>query len=227
MTFIDTAEVYGSGRSEEVVGEAIKGLREKVFIATKVLPQNVKYDDLITAAERSLRRLEVATIDLYQIHWPSSSIPIGESMRAMEHLVDLGKIRYIGVSNFSVKETEEAQEALSKYGLVSNQVEYSLSERRVETDLLPYCQRERITVIAYTPLARGAFLQGRGGEELAQMGKRYAKTSIQVALNWLLSKPGVTTIPKSSKIDHLEENFGAVGWKLSDSDLAHLDEVFA
>lgn len=226
MTFIDTAEMYGSGKSEEVVGKAIKGVRDKVFIATKVLPQNLRYDDLIAAADRSLKRLDISTIDLYQIHWSSTSVPIGESIRAMEHLVDKGKIRFIGVSNFSVRETKEAQDALSKYELVSNQVEYSLVERGIEADLLPYCQRENITVIAYTPLGHGRILHGNKGEDLRGVANKLGRTPIQVALNWLISKPGVTAIPKSSRIDHLEENFGAVDWKLSAEDAIFLDNLF-
>lgn len=132
LNFIDTAEMYGSGHTEELIGEAIMGLREKVFIATKVSPSHFSYEEVIKACERSLKRLKTTYIDLYQLHWPNPSIPIKETMKAMEYLVDKGKIRYIGISNFSVEETKEAMEALSKYEIVSNQVEYSILERSIE-----------------------------------------------------------------------------------------------
>ena len=224
-TFIDTAEMYGNGHVEEMVAEAIRGVREKVFIGTKVSPDNLSYDDLLRAAERSLRRLNISTIDLYQVHWPNSEIPIRDSMRAMEHLVNQGKVRFIGVSNFSSRQTNEAQEALSRHELVSNQVEYSILERGVEKDLVPYCQKEHINIIAYSPLARERIFRGKVGEELESMGKNYGKTSAQIALNWLLTKPGVVTIPKASKISHLEENINSIGWKLSPKDEKILDEL--
>ncbi len=216
MSLIDTAESYGAGRSEEIVGEAIKGRRDQVFLATKVGPENVAYDRLLRSAEKSLKRLDTSYIDLYQIHFPNPWVPIQETMRAMERLVGEGKIRYVGVSNFSVKETHEAQQALSETTLASNQVEYSLIERSIEQDLLPYCQQEKITIIAYTPIARGFILQGEIGRRLREIGCRYNKTPIQVALNWLISKEGVIAIPKAVHIEHVNENVGAVGWRLSD-----------
>lgn len=223
MTLIDTAEIYGPGRSEEIVGEAVKGIRDRVFIATKVSPDNAAYDDLLKSAEKSLRRLNVSYIDLYQIHWWSSRIPVKETMRAMERLIDEGKIRYVGVSNFSVEQTQEAREALSKTDLVSNQVLYSLLERGIEIDLLPYCQTEKITVIAYAPIARGKIFRGRISRRLVEVGKKYGKTPVQVALNWLLTKPEVIAIPKAAKIEHIEENAGAVGWHLSEEDIRTLE----
>lgn len=216
MTLIDTAESYGAGRSEEIVGEAIKGLRDRVFLATKVSPENLSYDRVLRSAEKSLQRLGTRYIDLYQIHFPNPWVPIQETMQAMEHLVGEGKIRYVGVSNFSVKETREAQQALSETTLASNQVEYSLLERSIERDLLPYCQQEKITIIAYTPIARGYILQGEIGRRLREIGGRYGKTPMQVALNWLISKEGVIAIPKAARIEHVDENAGAVGWHLTE-----------
>jgi Predicted oxidoreductases (related to aryl-alcohol dehydrogenases) len=175
MNFIDTAEMYGSGHSEELIGEAIKGIRDKVFIATKVLPTNFRYEDVIKACERSLKRLKTSYIDLYQLHWPNPSIPIRETMKAMERLVDEGKIRYIGISNFSVEETVEAMNSLSKYEIVSNQVEYSLLVRDIERDLLPFCNKNKITVIAYSPLARGELLKGKYYDFLLKIGKNMVK----------------------------------------------------
>jgi diketogulonate reductase-like aldo/keto reductase len=226
MNFIDTAEMYGAGHSEELVGEAIKGIREKVFIATKVLPTNFRYEDVIKACERSLRRLKTSYIDLYQLHWPNPSIPIKETMRAMEKLVNEGKIRYIGISNFSVEETVEAMNALSKYEIVSNQVEYSLLVRDIEKDLLDFCRKNKITVIAYSPLARGELLKGKYYEFLSKIGKKYNKTAAQVALNWLIIKENVVAIPKAFSKAKIVENMGAYGWKLSDEDLKTIDEFF-
>jgi diketogulonate reductase-like aldo/keto reductase len=226
MNFIDTAEMYGAGHSEELVGEAIKGIREKVFIATKVLPTNFRYEDVIKACERSLRRLKTSYIDLYQLHWPNPSIPIKETMRAMERLANEGKIRYIGISNFSVEETIEAMNALSKYEIVSNQVEYSLLVRDIEKDLLDFCRKNKITVIAYSPLARGELLKGKYYEFLSKIGKKYNKTAAQVALNWLIIKENVVAIPKAFSKSKIVENMGAYGWKLSDEDLKAIDEFF-
>jgi diketogulonate reductase-like aldo/keto reductase len=223
MALIDTAESYGSGFSEKVVGEAIKGRREEVIIASKVSSSHLAYEDVLCSAEKSLRRLSTGFIDLYQVHSPSSSIPVGETMKAMEHLIDEGKIGSIGVSNFSVEQTKEAQEALSKCELVSNQVEYSLLKREIELDILPYCQHEKITVIAYTPIAKGEVLTRRISGRLREIGDKYGKTPIQVALNWLLTKDEVIAIPKALKIEHLEENAGAAGWVLSNEDINILE----
>jgi diketogulonate reductase-like aldo/keto reductase len=229
MRFIDTAEMYASGHSEEVVAKAVKGEREKAFIATKVSPEHLSYDGVLNSCNASLRRLETKYVDLYQVHWPNTRIPISETMKAMEHLVEQGKVRYVGVSNFSVKQTREAQEALSKNALASNQVEYSLVNRSIEDDLLPYCAKERITVIAYSPIARGRIAQGgRSGQwrMLDQVSAKYNKTRAQVALNWLLAKRPVVAIPKAASLEHVRENGGAAGWRLSEEDQTALSEAF-
>jgi diketogulonate reductase-like aldo/keto reductase len=170
---IDTAEMY---RTEDAVGQAVKGIRDRVFIATKVLGSHLRYDQVMRAAESSLRLLGTDYIDLYQIHWPNPSVPIKETMRAMEALADSGQVRYIGVSNFSVKELEEARAAMTKYPIVSNQVLYNLKRREIEKDLLPYCQQSHITVIAYTPLAEGSLtalaLPGGPAERASAPGRR-------------------------------------------------------
>jgi len=229
MLFIDTAEFYGHGHSEEIVAEAIAERRESVFLATKVSPEHFRYDDVLKACEASLKRLQVRYVDLYQLHWPSSSIPIPETMKAMEHLVNQGKIRHIGVSNFSVRQTRESQESLSKATVAANQVEYSLLDRSIETDLLKYCQKERITVIAYSPLAKSRIPKGgRGGkwQVLDEVAAGNGKTRSQVALNWLIAKEGVVTIPKAASIDHVKENAGAIGWTLSREDQKDWEEAF-
>lgn len=225
MTHIDTAEIYGAGHSEELVGRAIKAYpREEVFITTKVWHTNLRYDDVLKACERSLKRLQTDYIDLYLIHWPSSVIPLSETMRAMERLYREGKIRYIGVSNFSVSELEEARSYLSTTDIVANQVEYSLHERGIEEDLMQYCSRNGIAVIAYSPLGKGrlarelASSRSKRIELLKEVAKRYSKTPIQVALNWVIWHDNVVAIPKAIRKDHLEENAGAAGWKLSEED---------
>jgi diketogulonate reductase-like aldo/keto reductase len=210
---IDTAESYGS---EEIVGEAIKGRRHQVFLATKVLPRNFRRRDLIAAAERSLRRLGTDHIDLYQLHWPNLAIPIEEPMRGMEELVDAGKVRFIGVSNFSVRDLVNAQAALSKQRIAANQVRYSLIERTIEGGLLEYCQKNGVTVIAYSPLATGlANIRAEDPEGvLHKVAEASCKSAAQVALNWCIEKEQVIAIPKASSVEHVVENMGACGWKL-------------
>jgi diketogulonate reductase-like aldo/keto reductase len=214
---IDTAEVYGT---EEIVGDAIRGRRDRVFLATKVLPRNFRRRDLIAAAERSLRRIGTDYIDLYQLHWPNYTVPIKESMAAMEELVDAGKIRFIGVSNFSIRELKKAQSALTRQRIVSNQVRYSLIDRTIETGLLTYCQEAGITVIAHSPLGTRFSLFWTHDPErvLAQVAIASGKTEAQLALNWLTAKDNVLAIPKASSVDHVIEDCAASGWRLSQAD---------
>jgi diketogulonate reductase-like aldo/keto reductase len=184
---------------------------------------------VLKAADQSLKRLGTDYIDLYQLHWPNSSIPIGETMGAMESLVDAGKVRFIGVSNFSVAEFQEAQACLTRHKIVSNQVSYSLADRSIEAELMPFCQRSRVTVIAYSPLATGmGRIRGRDGTgALAKVAKMTGKTEAQVALNWCICKEDVIAIPKASSITHVEEDCAASGWWLSQEHLKMLDEAFA
>jgi diketogulonate reductase-like aldo/keto reductase len=227
---IDTAEMY---RTEDAVGQAVKGIRDRVFIATKVSGGHLRYDDVLRAAEASLRLLQSDFIDLYQVHWPNSSVPIKETMRAMETLVDRGLVKYIGVSNFSVSELRAAQAALSKYPIVSNQVLYNLNSREIERDLLPYCQQHNVTVIAYTPLDDGRlatlsrFRRSQGMKVLQQIASEVQKTLAQVALNWCTSRSHVIAIPKSDSVIRTEENCLASGWRLSRAQIQRLDEAFA
>ena len=213
INLVDTAEMYGSGRSERLVGEAVAGRRDSVFIASKVWRTNLRHDDVIAACDASLQRLGVGHIDLYQIHWPNDSIPIRETMSAMEELVRDGKVRYIGVSNFSVRQTEQARDALTKSELVSNQVEYSVSNRSAERDVLPYCKKERITLIAYSPLARGAIAGARIPSALMQ---KYAMTPAQVMLNWVTRDEAVVAIPKAARVSHLEEDAASVSIRFTE-----------
>ena len=225
-TFIDTAEAYAEGRSEEIVAEAIKGKRDKVFIATKVWPNNFSHDNIIKSANQSLRRLQIDVIDLYQLHWPSKTVPIKESMKAMENLVKDGKIKHIGISNFSAEQTKEAQESLSRNEIVSNQVEYSLLNRNIEKEIMPYCENNNITIIAWSPLARGKIAEPDVANRLKVFSDKYKKTSMQIALNWLISKNNTIAIPKASRIEHLIENNGSLNWKLSNEDLRLIEKEF-
>ena len=211
FNLIDTAEIYASGRSEEVVGEAIRGMRDRVFIASKVAQGNLHHDDVIRACRASLQRLGISCIDLYQVHWPNPTVPIKETMAAMEELVREGAIRYVGVSNFSVAETEDARAALAKNEIASNQVEYSLSNRGVERELLPFCTRENVTLIAYSPLNRGKIPNSipRG------LLEKHRMTPAQMMLNWVTRHERVVAIPKAANIAHLEEDASSVSVRLS------------
>jgi diketogulonate reductase-like aldo/keto reductase len=210
---IDTAEAYDT---EEIVGDAIRGRRHQVFLATKVLPRNFKRRDLIAAAERSLRRLGTDHIDLYQLHWPNLTIPIEEPMSGMERLVDAGKVRFIGVSNFSVADLIRAQVALGTRRIVSNQVRYSLIERTIEGGLLQYCQKNGITVIAYSPFSTSLSNIKAADPDglLPKVAEAAIRSEAQVALNWCVDKEMVIAIPKASTVEHVVENTGASGWKL-------------
>lgn len=207
---IDTAEVYAGGHAEELIGEALKGFpRDEFFIVTKVWSDHLHHDEVLKAARGSLKRLRLKYVDLYLIHWPNPSVPIQETIRAMERLVEEGKTRYIGVSNFSVKELQEAMYSTRKYEIVANQVKYSVLHRQVERDLLPFARKSGIRIIAYTPLEKGSIQ----ADVLSRLSKKYGKTPIQVALNYLLCQEAIP-IPKAVKKEHLEENLGALGWRL-------------
>jgi diketogulonate reductase-like aldo/keto reductase len=229
MNHIDTAEMYGNGRAEELVAEAVDGQREQVFLVSKVLPSNASYEGTLKACERSLKRLKTDFIDLYLLHWPSSQHPIEETMRAMERLVDKGMIKFIGVSNFDMEQLREAQNALMKYRIACNQVLYHLAYRGIERELLPYCAENGIAIVGYSPFGHGNFLSShsRGGKVLAEIAKRQNCTVRQVALNFLTRDSNLFTIPKAGNPDHIRDNSGAVGnWKLTDEDIAAIDRTF-
>lgn len=232
MTHVDTAELYGNGHAEELVGEAIQGFkREELFITTKVKPGNLKYEDLISAAKRSLKRLGTNYVDLYLIHMPNPNIPIKETMEAMDYLVENKLTRFIGVSNFSVEQIKEAQKH-AENKVVANQIEYNLLTRNrgqltnhMGSKIIPYCQKNGIMIIAYKPLAEGK-LAKTGIKLLDELAEKYSKTQAQIALNWLISKPNIVAIPKAVRIEHIKENLGAVGWRLSKEDVRRLDYDF-
>jgi diketogulonate reductase-like aldo/keto reductase len=223
MTMIDTAEMYGNGNAERLVGQAIKGIRDDVFIATKVSPQHFGYEDVLSACEGSIRRLGVEHIDLYQLHWPSYQVPIEETMKAMEELVSRGKIRYIGISNFSVAQTLKAREALPRSEIVSNQLRYSLTHRSIESGLLPFCEREKLTVIAYQPLDSGRLPLDKIPQSVLD---KYGMTPAQLMLNWVTYKDVVVAIPKASKFEHVEKNAASIRVRISGDDYQTLSRKF-
>ncbi|MBE0478448.1 aldo/keto reductase [Candidatus Aerophobetes bacterium] len=231
MTHIDTAEMYGGGHAEELVGEAIKSFdREKLFITTKVLPENLRYNDVISAAQRSLQALKTDYIDLYLVHIPNPAIPIEQTMQAFDFLKEKGLIRFIGVSNFTVVQLKEAQ-MCTRNKIVANQIEYSLLVRNegneyinnMESEVIPYCQENDTMVVAYRPLARGR-LSKPGIKVLDELARKYGKTQAQIAINWLISKDKIITIPKTSNLEHLQEDIGALGWQLEPEDMHKLDK---
>ena len=227
MTHIDTAEMYGSGRAEALVGRAIAGRRHEVFLASKVLPSNASYQGTLRACERSLTRLQTDYLDLYLLHWWSDAHPVEETMRAMEDLVQAGKVRFVGVSNFTINELQRAQRALTRERMACNQVCYHVRSRGIEFSLLPHCQREGIAVVGYSPFGQGNFPSSRSRQAraLAEVGSRYERTARQVALRFLVRAEGVFTIPKAGRAEHVRENAGSLGWDLSGEDLAAIDKV--
>ena len=221
--FIDTAESYGS---EPVVAEAMAGQRERIFLATKVSQTNLRRESVLRAADASLGRLRTDYLDLYQIHAPNSEVPIEETLSAMEELVEAGKVRFIGVSNFTLAELQQAQKAMRKHSIVSNQVRYNLADRTIEAGLLAYCQTQHITVIAYSPLGR-ELQRIRDSDPhgvLDTLARETGKTVPQVVLNWCLCHDAVVAIPKGNSVEHVLENCGASGWRLTSEQFQRLNE---
>lgn len=221
ITLVDTAEIYGS---EPLVAEAIRGRkRDEIFLATKVWSTHLHRDALVKAFNKSLKRLETSYIDLYQVHWPNPLVPIEETMGAMDELVGQGKLMHVGVSNFNLKQLQEAQAALPKSELSSVQLDYSLNHRNVERDILPFCDREKIALLAYYPLGHGKL---PSDSRLDEVASRHGKTRAQVALQRLAEKTNVFPIPRASTEGHVVEDAGASGWELSAEDRAELDRKY-
>jgi diketogulonate reductase-like aldo/keto reductase len=221
--FIDTAESYGS---EPAVGKAVRGLRDRVFIATKVSPQNFRPSDLRRSVEASLRRLDTDFVDLLQLHEPNPAIPLDDTMGAVSELITAGKVKFVGVSNFSVTQLKAAQKALGRYPIVSNQVRYNLIDRTIEAELLPYCRANHVTVIAYCPLARG-LSRVRDCDPtgaIDQLSRETGKSPAQIVINWCVCQAGVVAIPKGNSVEHILDNCGASDWRLNREQLALLDE---
>lgn len=222
MTLIDTAEMYGDGLSEELVGEAIKGRRDEVFLVSKVLPSNASRNGTIAACERSLRRLGTDCIDLYLLHWRGRT-PFAETIAAFEALQDAGKIRHWGVSNMDVRDMQEIDRAAGGDAIATNQVLYNLTRRGIEFDLLPQAQKRKLPLMAYSPIEQGSLAHY---PELQDIADRHYATPAQVALAWVLRQEGVIAIPKASSIEHVRENRAALDLVLTQEDLDALDAAF-
>ncbi|MCX8185333.1 MAG: aldo/keto reductase [Sulfolobales archaeon] len=218
MNLVDTAEMYGNGRAEEFVGRVIREVgRESVFVTTKLYPHRFRDPErAVKAAESSLRRLGIRHVDLVLIHWPDDLAPIRAQIRSLEAIAEHGLTRYIGLSNFSLRQIKEAIESTTKFEIVVNQVKYSILDRSIERDLLSFCIDLGITIMAYSPLEKGAIVNARIARELAS---RYSKTPVQIALNYLISRPRVVAIPKAERVEHVEELKESMGWRLRPEDI--------
>jgi diketogulonate reductase-like aldo/keto reductase len=221
-TLIDTAEMYGEGRSEELVGEAIAGRRDEVFLVTKVYPHNASRKGVPAACERSLKRLRTDRIDLYLLHW-RGSVPLAETIEAFVALQRAGKIRHFGVSNLDLSDMKEWCEAPGGAAVAANQLLYNLTRRGIEWDLLPWLRERRVPVMAYSPIEQGRLLSD---PKFTSFAKRHGKAPAQAALAWLLRKDGVIAIPKTSHRERLKENLGALDQPLDAAQLAELDRLF-
>jgi diketogulonate reductase-like aldo/keto reductase len=222
LTLIDTAEMYGEGRSETLVGEAIQGRRSQVFLVTKVYPHNASRRAMQNACDNSLRRLHADTIDLYLLHWPGG-VPLEETVDAFGSLQRDGKIRHWGVSNFDLDLTMQLQATPGGPAMQANQVLYNLGRRGIEWDLLPWQRSAGIPVMAYSPIEQGRLLRHR---RLTDFARKRGTTPAQVALAWLLAQDGVIAIPKTGSAQRVEENAGALALALSAADLRELDRLF-
>ncbi len=222
MTLIDTAEMYGEGGAETVVGTAIAGRRDKVFLVSKVYPHNATRQGPVAACERSLKRLETDRIDLYLLHWRGGT-PLAETLEAFEALRREGKIRHWGVSNFDTDDMQELAALPGGEAEAANQVLYNLSRRGIEYDLLPWCRDQRVPVMAYSPIEQGRILRN---STLASVAARRGVTPAQIALSWLLRQEGLIVIPKASSLSHVRENREAAVVSLDEQDLTMLEAVF-
>ena len=233
LTHVDTAEMYGDGAAEELVGEALnaKGSaypREQLFLVSKVLPHHASRAGTIAACERSLRRLRTDYLDVYLLHW-RGSFPLGETMSALEILVQTGKIRALGVSNFSQADLEEARQALTSERIACDQVLYHLEQRHIDGGLVSFCAEHEMAAVGYSPFGHGRFPAASTpkGRVLSEIAARHGATARQVALAFLARRPPLFVIPKASSIAHVRENAGALSVRLGAGDLDRIDQAFA
>jgi diketogulonate reductase-like aldo/keto reductase len=220
LRLIDTAEMYGEGRAEELVGEAIAGRRDEVFVVSKVYPHNASRKSVAAACERSLRRLKTDRIDLYLLHW-RGNVPLAETVEGFEALRAAGKIRHWGVSNLDRDDMEELW--ASSHAAQTNQLLYNLARRGIEWDLLPRLRERRIPVMAYSPIEQARLLKNRA---LVDFAKRHGMSAAQAALAWLLAKDDVIVIPKAANSAHLRENLASLKIELTPAQLAELERAF-
>ncbi|CAA0087373.1 2,5-diketo-D-gluconic acid reductase B [Starkeya nomas] len=222
LTLVDTAEMYGDGACETFLGEALAGLREKVFLVSKVYPQNASRAGVVAACERSLKRLKTDRLDLYLLHW-RGGVPLEETIIGFEHLKTQGKIRHWGVSNLDTDDMNELYETPGGEGCAVNQVLYNLTRRGPEYDLLPWLEEHEMPLMAYSPIEQGRI---RTSGVLAEIAAKHKAKPFQVALAWVLRNPNNIVIPKASRPEHMRENAGARDIKLDGEDLAALDAAF-
>ncbi len=222
ITLIDTAEMYGDGVAEEIVGDAIAGKRDGLFIVSKVLPSNASRRGTVAACERSLRRLRIDRIDLYLLHW-RGSVPLAETIEGFEALRAAGKIGAWGVSNLDLSDMQELIDVPQGDAVQTNQVLYNLTRRGIEFDLQPWCRARHIPLMAYSPIEQGRLL---GHPALAKIAAAHGVSPAQVALAWLMRQDDVIVIPKSSRVAHIDDNLAALDLTLTDDDLAALDRAF-
>ena len=227
MTLIDTAEMYGSGGAEEVTGEAVKGIRDKVFLVSKVYPQNAGKKRAVLSCENSLKRLGTDYLDLYLLHW-RGGVPLYETVEVMEQLVKEGKIKRWGVSNFDVKDMEELWEIPKGSNCAVNQVLYHLGSRGTEYDLFPWCREKGLPVMAYCPVAQGGSLRKSllSNETVKRIAKERGISEVQVLLAWTVRERDVISIPKAVRENHIYENAKTAGIFLSEGEIRELDSEF-
>lgn len=223
VTLIDTAEMYGEGKAEELIGEAIAGRRDATFLVSKVYPHNATRKGAVAACERSLKRLRTDRIDLYLLHW-RGTVPLGETMEAFIALQKAGKIRNYGVSNLDLEEMQELWSVAGGAGVATDQLLYNLSRRGIEWDLLPWLRKRRVVMMAYSPIEQAKLLRN---PKLVDFAKRCDRTPAQAALAWLLANDDIIAIPKTGKRERLKENVGALDRPLTKEQLAELDRLFA
>jgi diketogulonate reductase-like aldo/keto reductase len=222
LRLIDTAEMYGEGLSESLIGEAIAGRRDEVFLVSKVYPHNASHEGVVAACERSLRRLGTDRLDLYLLHW-RGGVPLEETMAAFLALREAGKIRHFGVSNLDLSDMEELWEVPGGDEVAANQLLYNLSRRGIEFDLLPWQRARGVPVMAYSPIEQARLLRHAG---LQRFAKAHGMTPAQAALAWLLASDDIIAIPKTGSRDRLRENLGALEHPLTPEQLAELDKLF-
>lgn len=222
MNIIDTAELYGDGRSETLVGEAIREIREKVFLISKVLPSHAHKQGTIKACENSLKRLGTDYLDLYLLHW-QGPYPFEETVEAMLELQKSGKINSWGISNMDVAEMEAFFRISGGSTCAANEILYNLTRRGAEFNLLPWCRQKQVAVIAYSPIEQGRLLNH---PVLTEISRRHEATPAQIALAWVLRQPNVIAIPKAGTVKHIEENFKSLSLRLTPEDLNKLDSAF-
>jgi diketogulonate reductase-like aldo/keto reductase len=222
MTLVDTAEMYADGGAEALVGEAIAGRRDELFLVSKVLPENATRPGTVAACEHSLRRLGTDRLDLYLLHW-RGNVPLEETLDAFAALIDAGKIRYWGVSNFDVVDMIELRGLAGGTNAATDQVLYNLTRRGIEYDLMPWCRDRNIPIMAYSPIEQGRLLDH---SELKNVAARHNARPVQVGLAWLLRQGGIVAIPKAANVAHVRENYAACALELTREDLAALDRAF-